>query len=105
MWKFEGANPMTPRRLSFMILVAASILSAAAARAAEADDIKALIETDQRQQHAYVARDWKALDEIFTDDYVLVLSNGTQHTKAEILREAAKPDSKWEINETSGWQA
>ena len=95
---------MSPRRLSFAILVAASILSAAAARAAEADDVKALIETDQRQQHAYVARDWKALDEIFTDDYVLVLSNGTQRTKAEILREAAKPDSTWEINETSGWQ-
>ena len=95
---------MSPRRLSFAILVLASILSAAAARAAESDDVKALIETDQRQQHAYVARDWKALDEIFTDDYVLVLWNGAQRTKAEILREAAKPDSKWEINETSGWQ-
>ena len=94
---------MSPRRLSFTILVIASALSAAV-RGSEADDVKQLIETDQRQQHAYVARDWKALDEIFTDDYVLVLWNGNQRTKAEILREAAKPDSTWEINQTSGWQ-
>jgi ketosteroid isomerase-like protein len=94
---------MSPRRLSFSLLVLASILSAAA-RGAEADDVRALIETDQRQQHAYVARDWRALEEIFTDDYVLVLWNGVQRTKAQILAEAAKPESVWEINETSGWQ-
>jgi len=70
----------------------------------DAADIQALIDTDKRQQHAYVVRDWKALDEIFTDDYVLVLWNGTQRTKAEILKAAALPDSKWDINETSNWQ-
>jgi ketosteroid isomerase-like protein len=63
-----------------------------------------LIDTDKRQQHAYITRDWKALDEIFTDDYVLVLWNGTQRTKAEILESAALPDSKWDINETGNWQ-
>ena len=74
------------------------------AASGDAADIKALIDTDKRQQHAYITRDWKALDEIFTDDYVLVLWNGNQRTKAEILKNAALPDSKWEVNETSNWQ-
>jgi ketosteroid isomerase-like protein len=94
----------SPRILSAAILSGALLLSAMLARAGEAEDVAALIATDQRQQHAYVARDWAALDEIFTDDYVLVLWNGAERSKADVLREAAKPDSRWEINETSGWK-
>ena len=78
--------------------------SPAFAAPGDAADIQALIDTDKRQQHAYITRDWKALDEIFTDDYVLVLWNGKQLTKAQILETAARPTSKWEINETSNWQ-
>lgn len=98
------AASLSPRLMSTLILVAALLLSATLARAAEADDIAELIAVDKRQQHAYVARDWAALDEIFTDDYVLVLWNGSERTKAEILREAAQPDSTWEINETRNWR-
>ena len=84
------------------LLAAANVPSFAAP--GDAADVQALIDTDKRQQHAYITRDWKALDEIFTDDYVLVLWNGTQRTKAEILESAALPDSKWDINETGSWQ-
>lgn len=35
---------------------------------------------------------------------MLVLWNGSQHTKAEILETAARPDSTWDVNETSNWQ-
>ena len=95
----------TDRRNYF---IAALALWAANTRAfaapGDAADVQALIDTDKRQQHAYITRDWKALDEIFTDDYVLVLWNGVERTKAEILKNAALPDNKWEINETSKWQ-
>ena len=85
-------------------LALASIAPVSRAAPGDAADVQALIDTDKRQQHAYITRDWKALDEIFTDDYVLVLWNGTQRTKAEILESAALPDSKWDINETGSWQ-
>lgn len=68
------------------------------------NDVEQLIAVDKRQQAAYLTKDMAALDEIFTDDYVLVLSNGTERTKAEILKNAASPGARWEINETSGWK-
>lgn len=72
--------------------------------AANDDDIAQLIAVDQRQQRAYVDRDWAALEEIFTDDYVLVVSSGAQRTKAQILEAAKKPGTRWEINATRDWQ-
>jgi hypothetical protein len=55
-------------------------------------------------QHAFVDRDIAALDEIFTDNYTIVFSSGTERTKAMILADVTSPDIRWEINETSGWQ-
>jgi ketosteroid isomerase-like protein len=69
-----------------------------------ANDAQDLIATDQRMQHAFVDRDVAALDQIFTDDYTIVLSSGSERTKAMILAEVASPENRWEINETSGWQ-
>ena len=77
---------------------------ALAAGAAPADDVADLIATDQRMQHAFVTRDLAALDEILTDDYVLVLWNGKERRKPEVLAEARSDANRWEINETSGWQ-
>ena len=37
-------------------------LSGAAMSTGQADDVAALIAVDQRQQHAYVSRDWAALE-------------------------------------------
>ena len=81
-------------------IAALALLATAGARAGDTDD---LIATDQRMQHAFVARDVAALDAIFTDDYTIVLSSGTERTKAMILADVASPDARWEINETSGW--
>ena len=39
-----------------------------------------------------------------TDDYVLVASSGKELTKHEVLRNAAAPGTRWEINETSDWK-
>ena len=68
-----------------------------------ADDAADLIATDKRMQRAFVDRDVAALEEIFTDDYVLVLWNGTERGKREILDSVRSPDTTWEVNETSGW--
>jgi len=84
-------------------LAATAALFTAAAPSGDAADIAELIATDKRMQRAFVERDLDALREIFTDDYVLVVSSGAERTKADILAEVASPANRWEINESSGW--
>ncbi|HEY6942595.1 nuclear transport factor 2 family protein [Dokdonella sp.] len=84
-------------------LAATAALLSAAAPSGDAADIAALIATDRRMQRAFVDRDLGALREIFTDDYVLVLSSGVERTKAMILADVASPANRWDVNETSGW--
>ena len=72
------------------------------AAAASDKETEELISIDQKMQRAFVDRDIAALEKIFTDDYVLVLSSGTERTKAEVIADVASPDNRWEINETSG---
>lgn len=71
---------------------------------AAGDDTEQLIATDKAMQRAFVDRDVATLTDIFTDDYILIVSSGTEYTKAKILADLASPDVRWEINETSGWQ-
>jgi ketosteroid isomerase-like protein len=88
------------------IAVRLALLSAAgcaAAATAAPGDTEQLIATDKRMQRAFVDRDIATLNQIFTDDYVLVVSNGGERTKPMILAEVASPDIRWDINETSGW--
>jgi ketosteroid isomerase-like protein len=66
-------------------------------------DVADLIAADQRMQHAFVTRDLAALREIFTDDYVLVVSSGAERSKAMVLAEVASPQVHWDINRSSGW--
>jgi ketosteroid isomerase-like protein len=63
-----------------------------------------LIAVDKRFQRAFVEKDIKAIDAILTDDYILVSSNGSQLTKADVLKDAASPESTWEVNETRDWE-
>ena len=77
---------------------------ALAAGATLADDVADLIATDQRMQHAFVARDLAALEEILTNDYVLVLWNGNERTKPEVLASVRDAENRWDVNETSGWK-
>jgi ketosteroid isomerase-like protein len=63
-----------------------------------------LIEVDKRMQRAFVEKDMAAINSILTDDYVLVLSDGSQRTKAKVLKDVASSDSQWEVNETSDWE-
>jgi ketosteroid isomerase-like protein len=73
------------------------------AAVAAGDDVARLIEIDKRMQRAFVDRDIEALREIFTDDYILVVSSGEERNKAEVIAEVASPDVRWEVNATSDW--
>ena len=73
------------------------------AAVAAGDDVARLIEIDKRMQRAFVDRDLEALREIFTDDYILVVSSGEERNKAEVIAEVASPEVRWEVNETSDW--
>ena len=90
--------------MSIATRFAVAVVLACAAVPAAADDIADLIATDKRQQRAYIDRDWEALEQIFTDDYVLVLANGEERTKRQVIDQSKSADSHWEINETSGWK-
>jgi ketosteroid isomerase-like protein len=63
-----------------------------------------LIAVDQSMQKAFLTHDVATLDAIFTDDYVLINSKGAEQRKADILREAGDPETRWDVNESSGWQ-
>ncbi len=84
-----------------LLLTASTLLHAASAMAT---DISDLIATDQRMQRAFVDRDVAVLDEILTDDYVLVLASGAERRKAQILDAFASTETTWETNETGDWQ-
>ena len=94
------------KRSARVLLPLAAALAAAliADATAGADETQALIAVDKRMQHAFVTRDVAALDQIFTDDYVLVLSSGRERTKQDILNDVRSPDNHWDVNETSGWK-
>lgn len=89
-------------RIELALLALASLGAIPAARCA--DDAEQLIATDKKMQRAFVERDVQTLEQIFTDDYVLVVSSGKEFRKAEILAQLAAPDTRWEVNETSGWE-
>jgi ketosteroid isomerase-like protein len=72
--------------------------------AASVDETETLIGIDKKMQRAFVDRDLAALEQIFTDDYVLVVSSGEERNKAQILASVASPDTRWEVNETSDWK-
>lgn len=84
-----------------LLLTASTVLPLSSALAGDIED---LIATDKRMQRAFVDRDVAVLDEILTDDYVLVVSSGAERGKAQILEALASPDTSWEINETHDWQ-
>lgn len=95
-----------PARSALMLSGAVLVLAGVACDNAMAtdDDVAQLIATDKRMQRAFVDRDVAALEKIFTDDYVLVVSSGQERTKAQILADVASPETRWEVNETSGWK-
>jgi ketosteroid isomerase-like protein len=84
-------------------LLALSLPLLAASGQACAGDVEDLIEIDKRQQRAYIDRDWATLEQILSDDYVLVVSNGAEYDRKTVIAESSDEGKRWEINETSDW--
>jgi ketosteroid isomerase-like protein len=94
-----------PQSVTPAVLASALPVGSMSVNAAEhADVTQQLVAVDQAMQRAFLRHDVATLDEILTDDYVLINSSGTEQRKADILREARDPEAHWDINETSGWQ-
>jgi len=94
---------MPARILAVSLALLGASPAQAPATSATTSDVQQLIATDKRMQRAFVDRDVAALQQIFTDDYILVVSSGSERTKAMILADVASPEVRWEINESSGW--
>ena len=94
-----------PQSLAPTVLASALAMGSMSGNAAEYTDVaQQLIAVDQSMQKAFLSHDVATLDAIFTDDYVLINSQGAQQSKADVLREAGDPENHWDINESSGWQ-
>ena len=95
------------RPVAVLVLALSSLLAKEAAVGAlehYTDKHVELIAVDKRMQRAFVDKDVAVIDSILTDDYVLVLSDGSERTKTDILNELRSTNAHWEINETSGWE-
>lgn len=94
--------------LTRTLIIAATLASVAGitARPLRAADhnVDDLIATDKRMQRAFIDHDVATLEKILTEDYVLVLNNGTERLRPSILADVASPDLVFEINESSNWE-
>jgi uncharacterized protein (TIGR02246 family) len=69
--------------------------------ASHESDIAQLIALDRAMQRAVVDRDAKAFANFFTEDYVLVSTQGKLYKKADVVAEIISPDVKYDVNESS----
>ena len=76
------------RRLSKPITLFLLAAATFAAQASESDDIAAVAALDKQYQEAVKANDAAAMAKILADDFILVIGNGADSTKADLLKEA-----------------
>jgi ketosteroid isomerase-like protein len=76
--------------------LAVALGAPAPAPASGLDDEKAVAALDTQYQDAVKRNDAETMGRILLDDFVLVLGNGTTHTKAELLEEARAGKIAWE---------
>jgi uncharacterized protein (TIGR02246 family) len=83
-----------------MISVLTIFLLLAGIFSAQADspktDAEAVAALDTEYQAAVAKNDADTMDRILADDFVLVLGNGTVHTKAELIKEARAKSIQYE---------
>jgi ketosteroid isomerase-like protein len=74
--------------MGIFAVVASSLVEANAQRPNAMDDRQVLSELDISYQTAVKANDAETMDRILHEDFVLVLGDGTVHTKADLLHSA-----------------
>lgn len=84
--------------LSLLVLApvfATFIVDRAAGESAKSD-AETVAALDTEYQAAVEKNDWKTMDRILADDFVLVLGNGTVHNKADLINEAKSESIAYE---------
>jgi ketosteroid isomerase-like protein len=79
--------------LTILLLVASMFSAQADSPKSEAEIVAAL---DTEYQAAVERNDADTMDRILADDFVLVLGNGTVHTKADLIQEARAKSIQYE---------
>jgi ketosteroid isomerase-like protein len=82
--------------MRFSILVVFLIFGTSIAIADSKSDAEAVAALDTEYQAAVARNDADTMDRILADDFVLVLGNGSVHTKAELLKEARAKSIQYE---------
>ena len=87
--------------LAFVVIAGALLLGFTRPRASRPDDAAAVAALDTRYQAAVKANDWKGMDAILADDFILVTGTGKVFTKADLLAEARSGSTTFEHQEDS----
>src|SRR5215475_1857601 len=92
-------TPLALRRLVRLLppaLAGATVLALLPVAATAPRDADVVAALDTEYQAAVFANDPATMDRILADDFILVLGNGTVHTKAELIDEARSRGIAWE---------
>jgi len=81
-------------RIETLLLAIALAPTGAGAAPPKDEDVVAALDTEY--QAAVERNDASTMDRILADDFVLVLGNGTVHTKADLLKEAREGRITWD---------
>jgi ketosteroid isomerase-like protein len=85
-----------------LLLVAAGVaVSAAASAHADSETEKLLRALDARLQLAVLQQDTRTLDQLLSDDWILISSTGRTFTRAAFLAAVTDPESRLEVNQPS----
>ena len=85
-----------PRRWGWFPAILLAALALPLTGAPPPTDAEIVAALDTEYQAAVGRNDAATMDRILADDFVLVLGNGTVHTKAELLAEARAGSITWE---------
>jgi ketosteroid isomerase-like protein len=86
-------------RRSALLAAAGFALAAVPCLAGAAEDEKTVADLDRRYQAAVKANDAATMNEILADDFVLVTGRGKTFTKADLLEEARKMTTVYEMQD------
>jgi ketosteroid isomerase-like protein len=90
---------------SHPLVAIALLLAPTLSAASPAEDARALADLDTQYQDAVKRNDAEAMDRILHGDFVLVLGNGTTHSRADLLEQARSRSIAWERqDEVAGTQ-
>ncbi len=91
---------LRPRALAATVLLTAVLLPhETRARAAQADDSKAVAALDEQYQAAVRNNDADTMARILAEDFALVTGRGRIHTKDELLEDARRKSATYEHQE------